>query len=61
LLSVVNRAVQAYWNWAWDDLVLQDLPSMLRFVHAQSRQTIYFVGYSQVMSFEISTCKFSQP
>ena len=30
-----------------DDLVSQDLPSMLRFVHAQTNQLIDFVGYSQ--------------
>lgn len=39
--------LQEFWNWDWDDLVFQDLPSMLRFVHAQTNQLIYFVGYSQ--------------
>lgn len=42
-----RRTDSEFWNWDWDDLVSQDLPSMLRFLHAQTNQLIYFVGYSQ--------------
>ncbi|MCO5608101.1 hypothetical protein L7F22_062307 [Adiantum nelumboides] len=42
-----QRSDPEFWNWDWDDLVSQDLPSMLRFVHLQTNQLIYFVGYSQ--------------
>ncbi|KAI5067872.1 hypothetical protein GOP47_0017005 [Adiantum capillus-veneris] len=41
------RSDPEFWNWGWDDLVSEDLPSMLRFVHMQTSQLIYFVGYSQ--------------
>lgn len=42
-----KRTDSEFWNWDWDDLVSQDLPSMLRFVHTQANQPIYFIGYSQ--------------
>lgn len=42
-----KRTDPEFWNWDWDDLVSQDLPSMLRFVHAQTNQLIHYVGYSQ--------------
>lgn len=42
-----ERTDPEFWNWDWDDLVSQDLPSMLRFVHSQTNQPINFVGYSQ--------------
>lgn len=42
-----SRTDPEFWNWDWDDLVAQDLPSMLRFVNLQTKQPIYYVGYSQ--------------
>ncbi|KAH7278605.1 hypothetical protein KP509_38G048400 [Ceratopteris richardii] len=43
----LQRTDPEFWNWDWDDLVAQDLPTMLHFVHMQTNQLIYFVGYSQ--------------
>eukprot|EP00249_Psilotum_nudum_P008097 c21042_g1_i5 orf=542-1813(+) len=42
-----KRSDEEFWDWTWDDLVAHDLPSMLRFVHNETQQTILYVGYSQ--------------
>ena len=39
---------QLYWNWSWDDLVVNDLPAMVDFVCGQTGQKPHYVGHSMV-------------
>lgn len=40
--------LQLYWNWSWDDLVVNDLPAMVDFVNTQTGQRPHYVGHSMV-------------
>ena len=40
--------LQLYWNWSWDDLVVNDLPAMVDFVNTQTGQKPHYIGHSMV-------------
>ncbi|KAF5741402.1 hypothetical protein HS088_TW10G00399 [Tripterygium wilfordii] len=37
---------KAYWDWSWDELVLNDLPATIDYVHDQTGQKPHYVGHS---------------
>ncbi|XP_024522474.1 triacylglycerol lipase 1-like [Selaginella moellendorffii] len=45
--ATLSRSDDDFWDWSWDNLVEQDLPTMLRFVHSQTNQRTMYVGFSQ--------------
>ncbi|PWZ27040.1 Triacylglycerol lipase 2 [Zea mays] len=46
----LDPSSRLYWNWSWDDLVVNDLPAMVDFVVKQTGQKPHYVGHSMVPS-----------
>jgi hypothetical protein len=44
----LKYAIQAYWDWSWDELVAYDLPATFQYVHDQAGQKLHYVGHSLV-------------
>ncbi|XP_008678389.1 triacylglycerol lipase 2 isoform X4 [Zea mays] len=42
----LDPSSRLYWNWSWDDLVVNDLPAMVDFVVKQTGQKPHYVGHS---------------
>ncbi|KAL6661068.1 hypothetical protein ACP70R_000452 [Stipagrostis hirtigluma subsp. patula] len=42
----LDPSSRLYWNWSWDDLVVNDLPAMVDFVFTQTGQKAHYVGHS---------------
>ncbi|TKW11371.1 hypothetical protein SEVIR_6G229000v4 [Setaria viridis] len=42
----LDPSSRLYWNWSWDDLVVNDLPAMVDYVCSQTRQKPHYVGHS---------------
>ncbi|CAK9857777.1 unnamed protein product [Sphagnum jensenii] len=38
---------QAFWDWTWDEHAHYDLPAQLRFINAETNQTVHYIGISQ--------------
>ncbi|KAF5202306.1 Triacylglycerol lipase [Thalictrum thalictroides] len=36
----------AYWDWSWDELVANEFPATLQYVHDQTGQNLHYVGHS---------------
>eukprot|EP00850_Spirogloea_muscicola_P008221 SM000043S15849 [mRNA] locus=s43:497721:500388:+ [translate_table: standard] len=44
----LQPTAEAYWDWTWDDLAGEDLPSMFRYVRqAANGSQIFYIGHSQ--------------
>src|SRR4051812_14942689 len=37
-----------YWDWSWDDLVVNDMPTLVDYVSSHTRQKPHFLGHSMV-------------
>lgn len=48
LAASLATSSQLYWNWSWDDLVVNDLPAMVDFVNTQTGQKPHYIGHSMV-------------
>ncbi|PIA32379.1 hypothetical protein AQUCO_04500172v1 [Aquilegia coerulea] len=35
-----------YWDWSWDELVTNEFPATLQYVHDQTGQNLHYVGHS---------------
>ncbi|OQU80829.1 hypothetical protein SORBI_3007G194800 [Sorghum bicolor] len=42
----LDPSSRLYWNWSWDDLVVNDLPAMVDFVNTQTGQKPHYIGHS---------------
>ncbi|KAG2580205.1 triacylglycerol lipase 2-like [Panicum virgatum] len=42
----LDPSSRLYWNWSWDDMVVNDLPAMVDFVCGQTGQKPHYVGHS---------------
>ncbi|KAJ1269304.1 hypothetical protein BS78_07G201400 [Paspalum vaginatum] len=42
----LDPSSRLYWNWSWDDLVVNDLPAMVDFVCRHTGQKPHYVGHS---------------
>ncbi|CAO2202651.1 unnamed protein product [Urochloa humidicola] len=42
----LDPSSRLYWNWSWDDLVVNDLPAMVDYVSRQTWQKPHYVGHS---------------
>ncbi len=49
---------QAFWDWTWDEHAHYDLPAQLRFINAETNQTVHYIGISQVKFLEFLLNKF---
>ena len=47
-LIFLDRRLQEYWDWSWDDLVVKDMPNMIDYVCTHTGQKPHFVGHSMV-------------
>ena len=43
--------LQEFWDWSWDEMASNDLPSMIELVYKITRTQIYYIGHSQVPLF----------
>ncbi len=50
---------QAFWDWTWDEHAHYDLPAQLRFINAETNQTVHYIGISQVKFLEFLLNKFT--
>lgn len=48
-LILLLYALQAYWDWSWDELVSYDFPATFQYVHDQTGQKLHYVGHSLVI------------
>ncbi|KAG9133655.1 hypothetical protein Leryth_021644 [Lithospermum erythrorhizon] len=35
-----------FWDWTWDDLIMNDLPAVINFIFKQTGQKLHYVGHS---------------
>ncbi|KAK3123996.1 hypothetical protein QOZ80_8AG0639050 [Eleusine coracana subsp. coracana] len=42
----LDPSSRLYWNWSWDDLVVNDLPAMVDYVCSKTWQKPHYVGHS---------------
>lgn len=42
----LDPSSRSYWNWSWDDLVVNDMPAMVDYVCSYTRQKPHYVGHS---------------
>ncbi|KAK3122226.1 hypothetical protein QOZ80_8BG0666790 [Eleusine coracana subsp. coracana] len=42
----LDSSSRLYWNWSWDDLVVNDLPAMVDYVCSKTWQKPHYVGHS---------------
>ncbi|KAF8739179.1 hypothetical protein HU200_013898 [Digitaria exilis] len=44
----LDPSSRLYWNWSWDDIVVNDLPAMVDYVCKQTWQKPHYVGHSMI-------------
>uniref|UniRef100_A0A0D9XA32 Lipase n=1 Tax=Leersia perrieri TaxID=77586 RepID=A0A0D9XA32_9ORYZ len=42
----LDPSSRSYWNWSWDDLVVNDMPAIVDYVCSHSGQKPHYVGHS---------------
>ncbi|TVU04928.1 hypothetical protein EJB05_48072, partial [Eragrostis curvula] len=42
----LDPSSRLYWNWSWDDLVVNDLPAMVDYICSRTWQKPHYVGHS---------------
>lgn len=42
--------MQRYWDWSWDDLVVNDMPDVVDYVRTRTAHKPHYVGHSMVLT-----------
>ncbi|XP_020173308.1 triacylglycerol lipase 2 [Aegilops tauschii subsp. strangulata] len=42
----LDSSSRRYWDWSWDDLVVNDMPSLVDYIYSHTEQKPHFLGHS---------------